>query len=70
MGLIFKENCFDLRNIGVVDIIEEFKIYNVNIDVYDFWVDLDEVKKEYELKLIESLDNNIYDVIIICVGYK
>ncbi|MGC1508409.1 Vi polysaccharide biosynthesis UDP-N-acetylglucosamine C-6 dehydrogenase TviB [Ketobacter sp. MCCC 1A13808] len=70
MGLTFKENCPDLRNTGVVDIIEELKTYNANIDVYDPWADPDEAKKEYELKLTESPDNNTYDAIIICVGHK
>ena len=70
MGLTFKENCPDLRNTGVVDIIKELKTYNANIDVYDPWADPDEAKKEYELKLTESPDNNTYDAIIICVGHK
>jgi UDP-N-acetyl-D-galactosamine dehydrogenase len=67
MGLTFKENCPDLRNTKVVDIIEEFKDYNAEIDIYDPWVDEDEALHEYGLSLTKELKENTYDTIILAV---
>jgi UDP-N-acetyl-D-galactosamine dehydrogenase len=69
MGLTFKENCPDLRNTKVVDMIEEFKDYNANIDIYDPWVDEDEALHEYGLSLTKELKENTYDTIILAVAH-
>ena len=54
MGLTFKENCPDLRNTRVVDLIREFEGFNCNVDMYDPWVDKDEAAHEYNIKLIDQ----------------
>lgn len=69
LGLAFKENCPDLRNTRVVDIIEEFEQYGTKIDIYDPWVDNDEAKHEYGITLIDKLENNKYDGILIAVAH-
>jgi UDP-N-acetyl-D-glucosamine/UDP-N-acetyl-D-galactosamine dehydrogenase len=70
MGLTFKENCPDLRNTGVIDIIEEMKTYNTLVDIYDPWADPAEAHHEYGLELIKSPEKNTYDAIIICVAHN
>ena len=69
LGLAFKENCPDLRNTRVVDIIEEFDHYHANVDVYDPWVDADEAKREYGITPIPELNKNHYDAIILAVAH-
>lgn len=69
MGLTFKENCPDLRNTRVVDIIHELAEYNINVDVYDPWVDPEECEREYGIKPIQSLAEGVYDAIILAVGH-
>jgi len=70
MGLGFKENCPDLRNTKVVDLLDELKPYNANIDVFDPWVNHEEAITEYGLKLITELKKDHYDAIIIAVAHK
>ncbi len=70
LGITFKENCPDIRNSRVIDVIEELKEFGCNIDVYDPWADYDEVKHEYNLKLIENLDTNKYDGIVLAVAHN
>ncbi len=70
MGLTFKENCPDLRNTGVIDIIEEMKTYNTLVDIYDPWADPAEAHHEYGLDLIGTPEKNTYDAIIICVAHN
>lgn len=70
MGLAFKENCPDLRNTRVVDIIEELQSYNANVDIYDPWVSTEEAEHEYGLKLTSDLKDDHYDAIIVCVGHN
>lgn len=69
MGLAFKENCPDLRNTRVIDIIEELKNYHANVDVHDPWVDAEEAQHEYGLTLTKELKNDHYDAIILAVGH-
>jgi len=69
MGLTFKENCPDLRNTRVTDMIEEFVDYGANIDVYDPWVDKNETEKEYGFRPIDKLENNKYDTIVLAVSH-
>ncbi len=72
LGITFKENCPDIRNSRVIDIIDELKSYHVNVDVYDPWASKEEVHHEYELDLkseFEELKSN-YDTIILAVSHK
>ncbi len=70
MGLAFKENCPDLRNTRVIDIVNEFKKYDANVDVHDPWVDAEEAQHEYGITLIDELKHNHYDAIILAVGHE
>ncbi len=70
MGLTFKENCPDIRNTRVIDLIQEFKGFNCNVDVYDPWVDKKEAKHEYGIALINTLKNKYYDAIILAVSHN
>ena len=70
MGLTFKENCPDLRNTRVVDVIATLKDYNANIEIWDPWASPDEAEAEYGLQCLENkTDNGRYDGIIITVGH-
>ena len=70
LGLSFKEDCPDIRNTKVVDIIDELKEFNCKVSVYDPWVDKNEAKKEYGIKLIDTIKPGKYDAIIIAVGHS
>ena len=70
MGLAFKENCPDIRNTRVVDIINQLHEYDAEVDIYDPWVDISEAKKEYEIDLISEPHQGLYDAIIIAVPHK
>ena len=70
MGFTFKENCPDLRNTRVIDIVEELNEYNVNVDVLDPWCSSDEAEQEYGLKLANEAKHNHYDAIILAVGHN
>ena len=72
LGITFKENCPDIRNSRVIDIIKEFESYNVNVDVYDPWASPEEVKHEYELDLLTSSGflKTEYDAIVLAVSHK
>ena len=69
MGLAFKENCPDIRNTRVVDLIKQFDSFNCSTEVYDPWVDKDAAMDEYEIKLIEEPVNDKYDAIILAVAH-
>lgn len=70
MGITFKENCPDIRNSRVIDIVLELEDFGVNVDVYDPWASADEVKHEYGLDLLASADMNQYDGIVLAVAHK
>ena len=70
MGLAFKENCPDIRNSKVVDLVNEFSNYSCNVDIFDPWVDISEAKREYNLTLINKPNKNYYDVIVLAVAHK
>lgn len=70
LGFAFKENCPDLRNTRVVDIIEELNVYNANVCVYDPWVSADEAMHEYGITLLKEVQKNKYDAIVIAVAHK
>ena len=70
LGLTFKENCPDVRNTKVVDIVKGLLAYNTLVDVYDPWVDLKEAKAEYGLNCLSSMpENNTYSAVILAVGH-
>lgn len=69
MGLTFKENCPDLRNTKVVDIVRELKEYNINVDIVDPWCSNDEAQKEYGLVMTTNYKKNSYDAIVLAVGH-
>lgn len=70
MGFTFKENCPDVRNTRVIDMINELNKYNLNISVYDPLAHAEEVKNEYGIKLINKIPTNHFDAIIIAVGHN
>lgn len=70
MGLTFKENCPDIRNTKVVDIIDELKQYGVNVDVYDPWVNPEEAHYEYGVTPVAELPKAAYDGIIVAVAHQ
>ncbi|GAA6204812.1 Vi polysaccharide biosynthesis UDP-N-acetylglucosamine C-6 dehydrogenase TviB [Thalassotalea sp. SU-HH00458] len=69
MGLTFKENCPDLRNTKVIDIVHELKEYNVNVDIVDPLCASEEAMHEYGVSLIAEPKNNNYDAIILAVAH-
>jgi UDP-N-acetyl-D-galactosamine dehydrogenase len=70
MGLTFKENCPDLRNTRVIDIVAELKKYHANIDIYDPWADPQEAQKTYGYELLEKPEPAHYDAVILAVAHK
>ncbi len=70
MGLTFKENCPDLRNTRIVDIVKELCDYNIQADVFDPWVDVAEAQHEYGITPIEAPQQGAYDAIIIGVAHE
>lgn len=69
MGITFKENCPDIRNTRVTDIIDELDSFGMNIHVYDPLADKEEVKNHYDIDLTDNLDAH-YDGIVLAVGHK
>ena len=71
LGITFKENCPDIRNSRVIDVINELKEFGCNIDVHDPWADKGEVKHEYNLNLISNPESNIqdYDGVVLAVAH-
>jgi UDP-N-acetyl-D-galactosamine dehydrogenase len=70
LGLAFKENCPDLRNTRVVDMIQELNEYHAEVDVYDPWVNPEAAKHEYGLDLVQELRPQHYDAVILAVAHK
>jgi UDP-N-acetyl-D-galactosamine dehydrogenase len=70
MGLAFKENCPDLRNSRVIDIIREFQSYYANVEVYDPWVDPEEAETEYGVRPISKPGQARYDAIVLAVAHE
>lgn len=70
LGLSFKENCPDIRNTRIIDIVNELKEYHTDIDVYDPWVDASEAEHEYGINPIQSLENGKYDAVILAVAHE
>jgi UDP-N-acetyl-D-galactosamine dehydrogenase len=70
LGLTFKENCPDLRNTKVIDLIAELREFGLSADVYDPWVRPDEAEKEYQIDMLPQPPASTYDGIILAVGHK
>ncbi len=70
MGLAFKENCPDLRNTRVVDLVEKFISFECNVDVYDQWVNKIDAQKEYNILPIEFIQKGNYDAIVLAVAHE
>ena len=69
LGLSFKENCPDIRNTKIIDLVEALKEYDLNLDIYDPWVAAEDAIREYGLAPIQKLENNHYDAIVIAVAH-
>lgn len=69
LGITFKENCPDIRNSRVIDVIHELKEFGVDVDVYDPWADKAEVKHEYGIGMVESFKYSNYEAIILAVAH-
>ena len=70
MGLTFKENCPDLRNTRIVDIIEELGEYHCDVDVYDPWASSEKAREEYGISLIDNPEIGAYDAVILAVAHR
>ena len=70
LGFTFKENCPDVRNTKVVDVISSLKEFNTNVTIYDPWASTEEVKLEYGLKSLNMLPNTKFDAIVLTVAHN
>jgi UDP-N-acetyl-D-galactosamine dehydrogenase len=70
MGFTFKENCPDVRNTKVLDIVRELKEYGLSVDVMDPWCDMADIKSQYEVNLVTEPLSGTYDGILIAVGHQ
>ncbi|MGB5621474.1 MAG: Vi polysaccharide biosynthesis UDP-N-acetylglucosamine C-6 dehydrogenase TviB [Gammaproteobacteria bacterium] len=70
LGLTFKEDCPDLRNTRVVDVIEELGRIGAQVDIHDPWVDADEARREYGVKMVAEPETGAYDAIVLAVGHR
>ena len=70
MGLSFKENCPDIRNTKVVDIIDDLNEFGAAVECYDPWVSNKTAKEEFNIELISEPMKNHYDAIVLAVGHK
>lgn len=70
LGLTFKENCPDLRNTRITDIIDELTSYGANIEVHDPWADPQEAERLYGVTMIENLPINHYDAVVLAVAHR
>jgi UDP-N-acetyl-D-glucosamine/UDP-N-acetyl-D-galactosamine dehydrogenase len=70
LGLSFKENCPDIRNTKIIDIVHELQEYHIQADVYDPWVDASEAQHEYGITPVEALENAQYDAVILAVAHE
>jgi UDP-N-acetyl-D-galactosamine dehydrogenase len=70
MGLTFKENCPDLRNTKVVDVVNKLNDSGLNVDVWDPWVNLEEAENEYDILPIKAPEEGVYDGIILAVAHE
>jgi UDP-N-acetyl-D-galactosamine dehydrogenase len=69
LGLAFKENCPDVRNTKVIDLVNELTTYGATVDVHDPWVDADEANAEYGIELATAPEHGAYDVVVLAVAH-
>jgi UDP-N-acetyl-D-galactosamine dehydrogenase len=70
LGVTFKENCPDVRNTKIVDVVAALKDYGLNVDIYDPWASQEEVQHEYNLSLIENPTDGVYDAVVLGVAHN
>jgi UDP-N-acetyl-D-galactosamine dehydrogenase len=70
LGITFKENCPDVRNTKVVDLIAALGDFGVNVSVFDPWADKEEVMKEYNLESVQTLPNTKFDAVVLAVAHQ
>ena len=70
MGLTFKENCPDTRNSGVQNVIKKLKEFNCELDLFDPFADVDDIKKIYDISLSSKLSSKSYDAVLIAVAHS
>ena len=70
LGLSFKENCPDIRNTKIIDIVHELKEYHMDVDVYDPWVDASQAEHEYAITPVQSVKADTYDAVILAVAHN
>ena len=69
LGLSFKENCPDIRNTKIIDIVNELNEYHMDVDVYDPWVDSEEAVHEYAITPVQAVNQDTYDAVILAVAH-
>jgi UDP-N-acetyl-D-galactosamine dehydrogenase len=70
LGITFKENCTDVRNTKIVDVISALTAYGISVTIYDPWANPAEVKHEYGLDTLNSLPNDVFDAIVLGVAHS
>lgn len=70
LGITFKENCPDVRNTKIIDVIAALSDYGINITIFDPWANPDEVAHEYNLKMQKTLPNQVFDAVVLGVAHK
>ena len=70
MGLTYKENCPDIRNTKIIDMVKALTEYDLSLDIYDPWVDHQEVEREYGLKPVNQPELGAYDAVVLAIGHR
>ena len=70
LGITFKENCPDVRNTKIVDVVRTLTDYGISVTIFDPLANVDDVKKEYNLVTIKSIPNDKFDAIVLGVSHK
>ena len=70
LGFTFKEDCPDVRNTRVIDIYNELRNFEINVEVYDPWANVEEVKKEYGIQISNQRPDGQFDAVILAVAHK
>ena len=69
LGITFKENCPDIRNSRVIDVIRELQDFGCDVEVSDYWADKEEVKREYNLDLLKDTNSDDYEAVVLAVSH-
>ncbi len=70
MGFTFKENCPDIRNSRVIDIVETLNQYNAKVEVCDPWIDIEQAKKEHRVNFVKYPPEDFYDAVVVAVSHQ